>query len=161
MEGLSDLDFYHYDIPAHTAATWETNEIPAPSDMDLEKEAIIVYAIEFVPRDSATLFADGSEFVFPFTFHLTKPSSEDDLDTCFLTKIVSGIRDAGANMFFSEGNSVPIMPIVAITSIFEACNAVADAIVAGDMSFRIWYDDVPLNKSQFSRLVQLLRGEQV
>lgn len=158
---MASLDFYIKDLPAHTAGTWETNEIELPSDIDLETEAMILYGIEWVSQDASVNFADGNVFVRPFNFHLLQPANETDLDTCFMSKNCFWLHDAGAHAYFSEGNVTPFVPIVILTSFYESCDAVGQNITANDEALRIWYDDVPLTRDKMATLVNILRGEQV
>ena len=160
FKNLAALDFYVKDIPAHTAGTWETNEIELPSDVDLENEAMILYGIEHIVQDTATFFVDGVNRVRNFNFHLLEPQDENDLDTNFLSKIIAAIHDSGATTSYTEGNVTPFVPIVIITGFHLGADVITN-IVASDESLRIWYDDVPLTQSKMAQLVNILRGEQV
>jgi hypothetical protein len=161
---LAELDFYIYDIPAHTAGTWETNEIPLPSDVDVETEALVLYGIEHVLQDASVLFADtATPFIRPYNFHLIEPADENDLETCFMSKMVMWTTDETNHAFspYQEGPVTPMVPIVIITGFYESADVVNVNITANDEAFRIWYDDVPLTQNKMAQLVNILRGEQV
>lgn len=161
FNNLAALDFYVVDVPAHTAGSWEQNEVPLPSDVDLEDEAMILYGIEAIIQDASVLLVNGSAFVAPFNFHLLQPASETDLDTCFMSKNMMAINDSGLMSRFNEGHVTPFVPIVIITSFFESADLVTTSLAANDLAFRYWYDDVPLTQNKMAQLVNILRGEQV
>jgi len=161
FNNLAELDFYVVDIPAHTAGTWEVNEIELPSDVDLENEAMILYGIEHIVQDASVFFADGNNMIRPFNFHLIEPEDENDLQTCFMSKVVNSMHDAGLQSRYDEGVVTPMVPIIIITGFYESADVVANNIGANDEAFRIWYDDVPLTQNKMAQLVNILRGEQV
>ena len=161
FQNLASLDFYVVDIPAHTAGTWETNEIELPSDVDLETEAMIIYGIEHIVQDASVFFNDGSQKFRPFNFHLIQPADENDLETCFMSKVVAACNDGGLTATYDEGHVTPFVPIIVIAGFYESCDALAVNITANDEAFRIWYDDVPLTQDKMAQLVNILRGEQV
>jgi len=161
FNNLAELDFYIKDIPAHALDTWEANEIEMPSDVDLENEAMILYAIEHIIQDSKNYIQTTDEGIRPFNFHLLEPQNENDLDTCFMSKVVyHGFTD-DVNMIYNEGNVTPMVPIIILTSFWESATVQGLAITASDEAFRIWYDDVPLTQSKMATLVNILRGEQL
>jgi len=161
FNNLAELDFYVVDIPAHLAATWEQNEIELPSDVDLENEAMIIYGIELIIQDSATVFTTAVPAIMPFNFHLIQPANEQDLETCFMSKVVTYGHVVNTIPTFNEGHVSPFVPIIVLTGFYESCTTVQDAITANDLAFRIWYDDVPLTRDKMATLVNILRGEQV
>ncbi|MBA7661919.1 hypothetical protein ES703_69939 [subsurface metagenome] len=161
FKNLAGLDFYVKDIPAHTAGVWEENEIELPSDVDLEDEAMIIYGMETIIQDASVILADGVGFVAPFNFHLLQPSDENDLDTCFMSKLVTYLNDAAAMLYGDEGHVTPFVPIIVLTSFFESADLVTTSLGSNDLAFRIWYDDVPLSQSKMAQLVNILRGEQI
>ena len=157
---LASLDFYIWNIPAFTAGTWETNEIELPSDVDLESEAMILYGIEHVIQDASVVLVDGSARLRNHNFHLIQPADETDLETCFMSKLVRHIHDAGLNAIYNEGPVTPFVPIVIISGFYQSVEGLVD-IQANDEAFRIWYDDVPLTQDKMAQLVNILRGEQI
>lgn len=161
FNNLAALDFYVWDIPAHVATTWETNEIPLPSDIDLETEAMIVYGIELIIQDSAAVFTTAVPAIMPMNFHLLEPANEQDLDTCFMSKNVYYNHIANTEAFIVEGHVTPFTPIIVLTGFWMSLTTVQDAIAANDLALRIWYDDVPLSRDKMAALVNILRGEQV
>ena len=162
FNNLASLDFYIKDIPAHTAATWEKNEIELPSDVDLESEALILYGIEHVVQDASEFFKTAEAKIEPFNFHLIEPDLETELTTCFMSKVVCMSYVATTQgLFYHEGNITPFVPIVIITSFYESADFVGVSNAASEEAFRIWYDDVPLSKDKMANLVNILRGEQV
>ena len=161
FNNLAELDFFVVDIPELTEDAFETIEIEMPSDVDLENEAMIIYGIELIIQDSATLLATGEEFVAPMNFHLLEPQDENDLDTCFLSKNVKYLLTDNVALHFDEGHISPMVPIITLTSFWLSVVVHGATIAANDIALRIWYDDVPITQDKMASLVNLLRGEQV
>jgi len=122
---------------------------------------MIIYGIETIIQDASVMFTDGVAFTAPFNFHLLQPESENDLDTCFMSKVINAINDVGLSTRWNEGHITPFVPIIILTSFFESADLVTTNLAANDLAWRIWYDDVPLTQTKMAQLVNILRGEQV
>lgn len=157
---MASLDFYVKEVVAETAGTFAAREVELPSDIDLESEAMILYGIEHIIQDASTVLTDGVVSHRVFNFSLLEPANENDLDTCFMSKVISAIHDAGLTGFYHEGNVTPFVPIVILTSFWYGWEGITN-VVANDEALRIWYDDVPLSRDKMAQLVNILRGEQI